>query len=720
MKLEVLGSSFAPLGATFDGEGVNFALFSEHASRVDLCLFDAEGNETRLTMPERTSHVFHGYARGLGPGQRYGYRVYGPYEPKLGHRFNPHKLLVDPYARMLAGPVDYAPGDHTGAPFSYPRAAMDDLRMDTADSAPAVPKGVVTHDDFDWGHVRPPRVPWTDTVVYEVHVKGMTKRMPGVPKELAGTYLGLSSDACISHLKALGITTLELLPVHECATEPDVASRGLPNYWGYSTLGFFAPDQRFASKPGAQITEFKQMVKTLHAAGIEVVLDVVYNHTCEGGRLGPTLSLRGIDNMVYYRTEPKTPREYIDTTGCGNALNVAHPQTLKLIMDSLRYWVTEMHVDGFRFDLASSLARDVHHVDKLGSFFDIIHQDPVLSAVKLIAEPWDLGDGGYQVGNFPLLWSEWNGKYRDCVRRFALGDRSRVPEMGFRLTGSSDLYEHSGRRPHASINFITAHDGFSLRDLVSYDKKHNESNLEQNRDGSNDNDSYNFGVEGDTRDPKILALRARQQRNLLATLLLSQGVPMLTAGDELGLTHRGNNNVYCQDNELSWMDYELDAERKDLLAFAQQLIAFRRDHPIFRRPTFLRGEAPKGKRRKDVSWFRHDGTLMAEADWKSPRAAALGLVLYGGDLGFHDAQGDNATDNTFYLLLSFERTALPCALPLLRFGGPWRVILDTADVGFDGVTMLEAGDKITRPANSVLLLQEAGRPTDPPPSRVEV
>ncbi|MBL8611766.1 MAG: glycogen debranching protein GlgX [Myxococcales bacterium] len=689
----------SPLGATWDGEGVSFALFSEGATGVDLCLFDKEGRETRVPLVERTGHVWHAYVPGVRPGQHYGYRVHGPYEPAAGHRFNPAKLLVDPYARRIHGFVDY-----DGPVFGFDRAKGDGVAC-THDSAPYVPKSVVVDGAFAWGADRPPRVPFHDTVLYETHVKGATRLHPGVPAELRGTYLGFAHDAMIEHLLALGVTTVELLPIHERVDEAHVARRGMTNYWGYSTLGYFAPDQRYASRPGHELTEVKEMVKRLHSAGIEVVLDVVYNHTCEVDRTGPTLSLRGVDNRAFYRLRPADLAEYEDFTGCGNSLNVAHPQTLKLICDSLRYWVTEVHVDGFRFDLASTLARDRHEVDKLSSFFDIVHQDPILSEVKLIAEPWDLGEGGYQVGNFPVLWSEWNGRYRDCVRRFFRGERERVGEMGYRLTGSSDLYEAGGRHTYASINFVTAHDGFTLRDLTTYETKRNLDNGENNRDGWDDNLGWNCGVEGETDDPAVAAIRSRQQRNLLATLLLSQGVPMLTAGDELGKTQRGNNNAYVQDNELSWLHWDLGDRERDLLELVRALVRVRRQHPVFRRPGFLRGEPVGGSRGKDIAWFNAGGQEMEERDWTKPARAALGVLLAGDALGWRDEQGRPVIDDTFFVVFSGERAAHEFVLPPREWGERWVRVLDTAADRVDGKTTLSGGGLLLVEAPAVVLLR---------------
>ena len=706
--MRVRPGHFYPLGATYDGTGVNFALFSESARKVELCLFDDADRETRLALPQCTLRVWHGYVAGVGPGQRYGYRVHGPYDPATGNRFNPNKLLVDPYARALSGKVDYA------APifgFGGTPSARDER-----DDAPGVPKCVVVDESFDWGNDAPPDVPWSDTIVYEMHVKGFTKHHPDVPERLRGTFGGVASDAAIAHFKGLGVTTLELLPVHESLSEPALVRRGMTNYWGYNTLAFFAPDQRFAANANAnanagadgpsrdgQVREFKAMVKTLHAAGIEVILDVVYNHTCEGDHEGPTVSLRGIDNRTYYRLQRHAPHLYEDFSGCGNTLNVAHPQTLKLITDSLRYWVTSMHVDGFRFDLASALGRDGQAVDRLASFFDIVHQDPILSRIKLIAEPWDLGEGGYQVGNFPLLWSEWNGRYRDTVRRFWTGDARVVADLGYRLTGSSDLFGDDGRHPHASINFITAHDGFTLRDLVSYSRKHNEANGERNRDGSDDNASDNCGVEGETSDLAVLALRARQQRNLFATLLLSQGVPMLVSGDEIGKTQRGNNNPYCQDNELAWLDWKLDEPRRELLEFVRRLLSLRRAHPVFRRRHFFSGSVGEAGL-KDLGWFRPDGAEMDALDWEHAELPAIGLLLVGDATETVDDEGNPLTDDRFLMLLNASGGVVRFVLPPARWGARWDVVLDTSELPVVGLG-LEHGSAIDLGGHAFVLLR---------------
>jgi isoamylase len=661
-----------PLGATFDGKGTNFAVFSEGAEGVMVCLFDASGEETeRIPLPECSSFVWHGYLEGVRPGQRYGLRVSGPYAPREGHRYNPNKLVIDPYARAFNGKADYR------APLFGYKDGQEEV-PDDRDSAAGVPRCVVTDGAFDWEGDRPPLVPWHRTVVYELHVKGFTRRHPGVPEQLRGTYLGLASPPVIEHLTSLGVTTVELLPVHEAMDEVAVWKRGLTNYWGYSTLGFFAPDQRFAYRPGDQVNEFKSMVRALHAAKIEVVLDVVYNHTCEGDEKGPTVSLRGLDNRAYYRLEPKDLSRYVDFTGCGNTINMLHPETLKIVMDSLRYWATEMHVDGFRFDLAPTLAREIEHVDRLSSFFDIIHQDPILSRVKLIAEPWDLGAGGYQVGNFPVLWAEWNGRFRDTVRRAWLRDAPRLSDLGYRLTGSSDLYGDGGRRPSASINFVTAHDGFTLRDLVSYEHKHNLANGEENNDGNPDNASTNCGEEGETKDRHILSARARQMRNLLATLLLSQGVPMIRGGDETGRTQRGNNNAYCQDNEVTWLDWTWTEEEKKLLRFTRSLIALRARSPVFHRRHFFRGKARGDGELKDITWLRPDGQEMSADDWSAPGATTLSMLLAGDGIDALDEDDEPTFGDTFFVVLHMGREAVGVRVPpSTDAGAHYEVTVDT-------------------------------------------
>jgi isoamylase len=653
-----------PLGATWDGTGVNFALFSEHATKVELCLFDGPdaARETyRVPLPEQTDEVWHGYFPDVKPGQLYGYRVHGPYDPARRHRFNPNKLLLDPYAKTVGRDLtwdDRLFGYLTGDP-------RLDLSFDDRDSAPFAPLGLVVDPAFTWGDDRPPRTPWHQTVIYELHVKGFTKRLPGVPEALRGTYAGLASEAAVRHLLDLGVTAVELMPVHYHADEPFLVHRGLKNYWGYSTLGYFAPEPRYASarQPYFAVAEFKSMVRTLHAAGLEVILDVVYNHTVEGNHLGPTLSLRGIDNGSYYRLVPDNFRYYQDFTGTGNSLNMRHPRVLQLITDSLRYWALEVHVDGFRFDLASALARELHDVDRLSAFFDIIHQDPVLSRLKLIAEPWDVGPGGYQVGNFPVGWTEWNGKYRDTVRRFWKGDGGAVGELATRLAGSSDLYAPSGRRPSASINFITCHDGFTLQDLVSYNAKHNEANGENNQDGANDNNSWNCGAEGPTDDRAVRALRARQKRNLIATLLLAQGVPMLSGGDELSHTQRGNNNAYCQDNELTWLNWDLNDEQRQFLEFVRKLIRLRREQPVLRRRRFFQGRPIRGTDVKDIYWFEPSGHEMTDAAWQAGDVYCLGVGLVGTLLEDTDEMGRPVVGDSLLLLLNAYREAVSFRLP---------------------------------------------------------
>ena len=667
-----------PLGATWDGAGVNFALFSEHATAVELCLFEPgdPGREThRIPIREHTDQIWHVYLPEARPEVLYGYRVHGPWQPAAGHRFNPAKVLIDPYAKAIAEATSWSDamfGHRVGVPDG-------DLIMDKRDNAPYLPKSVVVDPAFTWGDDRQPRTPWHDTVIYEVHVKGFTARQPDVPRDKRGTYSGLASPAAVEHLKMLGVTAVELLPVHHSVTEKDLRDRGLTNYWGYNSIGFFAPDARYSSvgARGAQVAEFKTMVKTLHQAGIEVILDVVYNHTAEGDHLGPTLSYRGIDNAAYYRLDGRNRRRYIDYTGCGNTLNMMHPRAIQLIMDSLRYWVLDMHVDGFRFDLAATLARELHDVDRLSAFFDVIHQDPVISQVKLIAEPWDLGEGGYQVGNFPVGWAEWNGKYRDTVRSYWRGDEGQLSELGYRLTGSSDLYEASGRRPYASVNFVTAHDGFTLGDLVAYDAKHNETNGEDNRDGTDHNLSWNGGVEGPTDDTKILEIRERQMRNFLATLLLSQGIPMLCAGDEIGRSQSGNNNAYCQDNDISWFQWSLSRPAARLLEFTQRLIRLRREHPVFHRRTFFHGRRVLGAASKDLSWFRPDGKELTEDDWGNGQMRCLGLRLAGDAIEEVDDMGEPIVDDTFLVLLNAHDQGIAFILPGHDARVRWEPVLDT-------------------------------------------
>jgi isoamylase len=685
-----------PLGATWDGRGVHFALFSEHATGVELCLFDAEGKETRIGVPWRTAHVWHVYVPAITPGQRYGWRVHGPYRPREGDRYNPNKLLVDPYARALDGAVDLG-----GPVFAYPRDRQaDDLVFDERDDAHAKPKAIVVDDAFDWTGDRPPRIPWAESTCYELHVKGLTKLHPLVPEELRGTFLGVASDAIIAHLTSLGVTTLELLPVHEHLDEPGVAARGKTNYWGYSTLAFFAPDRRFATPRGDATREFKQMVKRLHAAGIEVILDVVYNHSCEGDELGPTVSLRGIDNRVYYRLKPDDLRRYVDLSGCGNSLNAPHPQVVKLVADSLRYWASEMHVDGFRFDLAPVLARNQGgDFDRYAALLSVVHQDPILSRVKLIAEAWDLGAGGYQVGNFPVLWGEWNGRYRDTVRAFWRGEPKVVADLGYRLTGSSDLFGDDGRLPHASVNFITAHDGFTLRDLVSYEKKHNEANGEGNKDGQDENTSQNCGVEGETGQPRVLAKRRSLARSLITTLFVSQGVPMLEMGDEIWRTQKGNNNPYCQDSSLTWVDWHLEREESQFLDFVRRLAALRKAHPVLRRRDFFRGVASPGGSAKDIVWLRPDGAEMRAEDWAAPERAAIAFRLDGGAIA-SGPSGAAMRDDSLLVMMNGERAPLAFALPR-ALGVAWEVVIDTreaarvAEVARAGtVVELEAGSLV--------------------------
>lgn len=692
-----------PLGATWDGSGVNFALFSENATEVELCLFEKPDGEeeTRISVTEQTDQVWHIYLPEARPGQLYGYRVHGPYAPEEGHRFNPAKLLRDPYAKATTGTIEWNDALF-GYAVGHPEA---DLSKDDRNSAPYSPKCVVVDPAFSWGNDSRPDIPWDRTIIYEMHVKGFTKRHPDVPKDLRGTYSGLTSSAAIDYLKTLGVTAVELMPVHQFVNDRFLVEKGLSNYWGYNSISFFAPHALYASRGdrGEQVSEFKTMVKTLHREGIEVILDVVYNHTGEGNHMGPTLSFRGIDNASYYRlTEDR--RYYMDYTGTGNTLDMMHPRTLQLIMDSLRYWIIEMHVDGFRFDLASTLARELHEVDRLGAFFDIVHQDPIISQVKLIAEPWDLGEGGYQVGNFPVLWTEWNGEYRDTARRFWRGDKGQLGDLAYRLTGSSDLYEQTGRRPYASINFVTAHDGFTLHDLVSYNQKHNEENKEDNRDGVDDNLSWNCGVEGSTGEKEVLALRHRQQRNFLATLLFSQGVPMLRAGDEISQSKNGNNNTYCQDNELTWLDWDLDHFRKRLLEFIRYLIELRRRHPVFRRRTFFRGRVMRNPRLKDVVWFRPDGKDMKEEDWGNPDAHALGVLLSGDAIEELDERGNPIWDDTFFLLLNSGAEPIAFVLPTSRQDGKWQLLLDTrTKTGRRRPRSLPSGDSYELPAHCLAL-----------------
>jgi glycogen operon protein len=664
-----------PLGATWDGQGVNFALFSENATRVQLCLFDAKGRREIqcIELREQTDQVWHCYLPEARPGLLYGYRVHGPYNPAAGHRFNPHKLLLDPYARDIVGALQWSDA-HFGYRIGGPQG---DLAADRRDSAPGMPRCRVIEPAFTWGDDRPPRTPWHETIIYELHVKGFTYLHPDVPPTLRGSYAALATTPVIDYLKRLGVTAVELMPVHAFVDDRHLIERGLRNYWGYNSIGYFAPDARYSAS--GTIKEFKTMVRTLHSAGIEVILDVVYNHTAEGSHFGPTLCFRGIDNAAYYRLTPDNPRFYMDYTGCGNTLNLRHPRVLQMIMDSLRYWVEDMHVDGFRFDLASTLARELHEVDRLGAFFDIIHQDPVLSRVKLIAEPWDLGEGGYQVGNFPIGWAEWNDRYRDTVRAYWKGDGGLVGEFAYRVTGSSDLYATSGRRPYASINFVTAHDGFTLEDLVSYSDKHNEANGDDNRDGTDRNLSWNCGAEGPTDDPEIRALRLKQKRNLIATLLLSQGVPMFVAGDTLGRSQRGNNNAYSQDNEISWLHWKLSPEDEAFLDFVSRVVRLRKDHPAFRRRSFFQGRSIKGSGVKDILWLKPDGSEMSDEEWTNSYAQCLGMFLAASGLEERDTLGRRVRDDNVLVLFNAYHAPLPFVLPDWESERTWEVLLDTAD-----------------------------------------
>ncbi|MDO9225292.1 MAG: glycogen debranching protein GlgX [Pseudomonadota bacterium] len=662
-----------PRGATWDGEGVNFALFSENATRVELCIFDPSGRRElqRIELRERTDLIWHCYLPEARPGLLYGYRVHGPYDPANGHRFNPNKLLLEPYAKDIVGQIKWS-----DAHFGYKIGSRrEDLSFDRRDNAAGMPKCRVIDPAFTWGEDKAPNIPWSDMVVYEMHVRGFTKKHPGIPAPLRGTYAGLATAPVIDHLKRLGVTSVELMPVHAFVDDRHLLERGLANYWGYNSLGFFAPDHRFSAS--GVVSEFKTMVKTFHSNGMEVILDVVYNHTAEGNHLGPTLSFRGVDNATYYRLVGDDRRYNMDYTGCGNTLNLRHPRVLQMIMDSLRYWVLEMHVDGFRFDLASALARELHAVNRLGAFFDILVQDPVLSQVKLIAEPWDLGEGGYQVGNFPAGWGEWNDQYRDTMRAYWKGDGGLIGDFARRLTGSSDFYDHSGRKPYASVNFVNAHDGYTLHDLVSYNGKHNEANGEDNRDGTDNNNSWNCGAEGPTEDAEINALRARQKRNLLATVFFSQGVPMLVAGDEMGRTQNGNNNAYCQDNEISWVNWELSAADREFLEFTQRVIALRREHPVFRRRNFFQGRAIHGTGIKDIHWFKPDGHEMNDEEWAHDFARCLGVYLGGEAMNEQDRRGQPIRDDNFLLLFNSHHETIPFRLPLLCEGGEWQCVLDT-------------------------------------------
>jgi len=690
-------------------------MFSEHANKMDLCLFDSPEATTEthcLTMPEHTDQVWHIYLPDVEPGQLYGYRAHGPYEPEKGHRFNPHKIILDPYAKAIGRDVIW-----DDSLFGYTIGHEDtDLSYDTRDSAPFAPLAAVIDSAFTWGDDRPPRTPWHKTFIYELHVKGFSMLNAGVAEKQRGTYAGVGAEASVQHLLSLGVTAVELMPVHHFVDDRHLTERGLHNYWGYNTLAYFAPEMKYASQQSAakSVQDFKMMVRSLHAAGIEVVLDVVYNHTGEGSPLGPTLSMRGADNASYYRLSPEDPRYYMDFTGCGNTLNMQHPRVLQLIMDSLRYWVTEMRVDGFRFDLASTLARELFAVNKLGAFFDIIHQDPILSQVKLIAEPWDVGEGGYQVGNFPVLWTEWNGKYRDCVRRFWKGDGGATSEFSTRLAGSSDLYAWSGRLPYASINFVTCHDGFSLRDLVSYGEKHNSANGEDNKDGANDNNSWNCGAEGPVDDPEINALRDRQQRNLLATLFLSQGVPMLCSGDELSHSQNGNNNTYCQDNELTWLNWELDSKQKEFLEFVRLAAQIWREQPVFQRRRFFQGRRIRGSDIKDISWFTPSGQEMSDSDWDAGFAKCLGVRLAGDLIGDVDERGEPIRGETLMVLLNAHHEALPFMLPTTKPEHHWECLIETYNPARQ-VPPLGSGEKFELKARSLavfrtILHEETGIP----------
>lgn len=706
MERTLLPGKPYPLGATPQKLGTNFSLFSETATGVWVCLFDKEGKETdRVQLKEHTAYVWHGLIRGIAPGQRYGYRVEGAWDPENGHRFNANKLLVDPYAKAIAGEVDWK------APiFPYDVQSGDELKFDEQDSADGVPKSIVIDPHFDWGTDFPPETPLAESIIYEVHVGGFSNEKPEVPEELRGTYAGLASEPSIAYLKKLGITAVELLPVHHFIDEGHLVDRGLRDYWGYNTLSYFAPMSRYSScgDDGCQVNEFKQMVKTLHAEGIEVILDVVYNHTCEGNGMGPLLSMKGIDNTNYYRRVPGKPRFYMDFTGTGNTLNLVHPQVLKLVMDSLRYWVTEMHVDGFRFDLASTLAREEQGVSKLSGFFDVIHQDPVLQNIKLIAEPWDVGEGGYQVGNFPVLWAEWNGKYRDTVRRFWKGDEGLLSDFAYRITGSSDLYQHDGRKPNASINFITAHDGFTLCDLVSYNEKHNENNGDDNTDGANDNDSWNMGAEGPTEDEAINALREQQTRNFLTTLILSQGVPMLCGGDEMGRSQRGNNNGYCQDNEITWYDWNLDEPRKRLMEFTAKLIELRKAHPNLRRRKFFQDRTIRGSVVRDIAWFSASGEESSDEDWNTHWNKSLAMLLNGRTLGVTDEDGKPVTDESFLLMVNASPDGVEFEFPESPSKSAWISVLDTQNLE-DPFENCEFGEKVIVGGRSMRVFRDGAK-----------
>lgn len=707
MNRTLLPGRSYPLGATVYNKGTNFALFSEGATKVDLCLFDEQGEQIDcITLRERTAYVWHGLIRDIKPGQLYGFRIEGPWEPEKGQRFNYNKLLLDPYAKAITGKVDYQ------APiYAYDVNSGDDLKFDEQDSAAGVPRSVVIDSKFDWGSDCLPDTPLADSVIYEVHVKGFSVRNPEIPEKIRGTYAGLAHQSSIDYFKKLGVTAVELLPIHHFIDEGHLVDKDLVDYWGYNTLGYFAPMSRYSSSGelGGQVKEFKEMVRCLHSAGIEVILDVVYNHTCEGNEKGPSLSWKGIDNTTYYRLMEDEQRYYRDYTGTGNTLNMRNPQVLKMLMDSLRYWVTEMHVDGFRFDLASTLARELHEVSKLSSFFDTIHQDPILADIKLIAEPWDVGDGGYQVGQFPVLWAEWNGKYRDTVRRFWKGDAGMLSDFANRLTGSSDLYQFDGRKPYASINFITAHDGFTLCDLVSYNEKHNEANDDDNNDGANDNDSWNMGAEGPTEDDGINEMRERQIRNFLATLMLSQGVPMLAGGDEVARSQRGNNNCYCQDNELTWYDWDLDEPRKRLLEFTSKLIHFRREHPnLHRRKFFQDREVHKlGKDvvQKDIAWFSTDGNEVPDEVWNSEWTRSIGVLLNGQTLQVTDDEGRPVLDDSFFMVVNAAADGVEFTLPISPSGNKWCRVMDTENID-DPFAHADSTEKVIAGGRSLMLFSD--------------
>jgi isoamylase len=692
-----------PLGATWNGEGVNFALYAEHAQKVELCFFDNPDDDTcsyKVELPERAHHVFHGYLPGIKPGQLYGYRVHGPYDPQTGHRFNANKLLIDPYARAIAGTVKW-----DDALFGYEIGHPDqDLSFSHTDSAPYIPKSVVTAPNFDWGGDAPPRTPYQESIIYELHVKGFSQVFKEIPEKIRGTYAALMHPAALKHFKDLGITAVELMPVHAFVSDRHLVEKGLTNYWGYNTIGFFAPDARYASTgmSGEQVIEFKNMIKALHKEKIEVILDVVYNHTAEGNHMGPTLSFRGIDNAAYYRLEDNK-RYYRDYTGTGNTLNAQLPNVLKLIMDSLRYWITEMHVDGFRFDLASALARELHEVNQLSAFFDIIYQDPIISQVKLIAEPWDVGEGGYHVGNFPPGWAEWNGMYRDCMRDYWRHAEKKLPEFAQRFTGSADLYQSNNRTPSASINFITAHDGFTLQDLVSYNEKHNDANGEDNKDGESHNKSVNYGVEGECEDENILRKRLKHKRNLLTTLILSQGVPMLLAGDEFGNSQHGNNNAYCQDCDISWINWE--KADKELLKFTQQLIQLKKQHPVFCRRHWFQGQAIHGKGTSDITWFLPDGNEMTDEHWNNSFAKSLAVYLNGGGLHYKDGKGEPVTDDCFYIIFNGHTEPVDYILPSTKYGHQWISLLDTNNTTMQTEeSNYKPGDTIKVVGHSIVLL----------------